>query len=143
MHQTNVPPHLSKRVRFRGTFQRYGWQPGKRGDEPMLLLDAVTAGKKQTELTAVWCQLTRSLWELGELKTGDVIQFTGRLVAVDKYQLAQHPGLPTCYQVRLPLQAQLVAPIDQLRRRPLPLDKLDIVALIISRGDAPSRAAFW
>lgn len=75
-----------QRLRFRGTFERFGHRRNWHGfDEPTVLLRDVRAVDDASVTTDhLWFPMTKGFAALGSLTQGDVIEFDARVTRYDK-----------------------------------------------------------
>jgi hypothetical protein len=72
------------RKRFCGKFQKYGWKKNWHGfSEKTICLAEVTDRTGKLFADHIWCNLTKTFEELGELKEGDVISFEATVTPYD------------------------------------------------------------
>ncbi|BDZ31479.1 hypothetical protein RA086_09700 [Lactiplantibacillus sp. WILCCON 0030] len=123
-----------KRYTFTGNFERYGYRHGYQYDEPTILLKDIRLKGKQLVMTHLWFNLSKAFSDLGELKRGDQLQFSGRIAPyIQDYQGHREDAFSETsvdYQIAYPSKVRLLRPASRRSRAVLPTDLTALVAQI-------------
>lgn len=104
-----------KRHTFIGRFERVGYKKSYRYYQPTLLLTQVALSETGEQITDhLWLNYTKGFLALGELLTGDLLQFDGRVASYVKGYFGTQQKLD--YKVERPSQVVLLAKIEGPRR---------------------------
>jgi len=138
----------TERYWFTGIFERYGYRAGAERVEPTILLTSVRLADKQLIATQSWFKLSKGFRDLGELKPGDKLKFSGRVAPyIEDYRSAVTTDFSTRnrsavttdfstssvnYRIGYPSKIKLVRPLIHRHRPALPTE-LDALVQQISR----------
>lgn len=104
-----------KRHTFIGRFERVGYKKSYRYCRPTLLLTHVALAETGELITDhLWLNYTKGFLDLGELLTGDLLRFNGRVASYVKGYFGTSQKLD--YKVERPSQVALQAKIEGPRR---------------------------
>ena len=82
--RNNLRDIKEQRKVFIGNFVRYGSKNGYKGLEKTILLKDIKDGFDKILTNHLWFNFTKGFEQLGELKEGDIIQFTARSKQYEK-----------------------------------------------------------
>jgi len=126
----------TERYWFTGIFERYGYRAGAERVEPTILLTSVRLADKQLVAPQSWFKLSKGFRDLGELKPGDKLKFSGRVAPyIEDYRSAVTTDFSTSsvnYRIGYPSKIKLVRPLIHRHRPALPTE-LDALVQQISR----------
>lgn len=132
----------TERYWFTGIFERYGYRAGAERVEPTILLTSVRLADKQLVATQSWFKLSKGFRDLGELKPGDKLKFSGRVSPyIEDYRSAVTTDFSTSsvnYRIGYPSKVKLVRPLIHRHRPALPTE-LDALVQQISRWNTHER----
>ncbi|KRK39436.1 hypothetical protein [Loigolactobacillus bifermentans] len=124
----------AERHQFVGTFKRYGFKTDYGHAKPTLLLVDVTLLPDQWLTDHAWFNLTKGFATLGQLQSGDQVQFNGRVARYQKgyrghnFERRQAAPLRWDYKIERPTKVQLVD--ATLQRPPLPTTQFELLQMI-------------
>lgn len=115
--------YLNKRDTFRGTFKKMGYKNIFKGTPlPTLLLMNITDSNNDIIADHMWFNYTKLFGDLGELNSGDIIQFNARGVEYMKGYLGdndelklKHP-IEKDYRLVYPTKIKLISRSSYNRR---------------------------
>lgn len=126
----------TERYWFTGIFERYGYRTGAERVEPTILLTSVRLADKQLVATQSWFKLSKGFRDLGELRPGDKLKFSGRVAPyIEDYRSVATTDFSTSsvnYRIGYPSKIKLVRPLIHRHRPALPTE-LEALVQQISR----------
>lgn len=93
--------YLNKRDTFRGTFKKMGYKNIFKGTPlPTLLLMNITDCNNNIIADHMWFNYTKLFGNLGELNSGDIIQFNARGITYTKGYLGDNDELKELHPIK-------------------------------------------
>lgn len=131
----------TERHRFTGTFSRYGFKvaPYQSHAKPTLVLEDLRDETGKLVTDHLWLNLGLQFRRLGDLQTGDVIAFNGRVTSYVKGYQGSDPDKKkaaprqTDYKVERPSKVALIKLGTPRTVVPLPENTWDLIVMIAER----------